>query len=796
MLNACSRTLRAVSLVCLLWFVTGCSDPVGENDRSPANGLAGRMLLWHAWDETDTVYLQDELARFAQIHPDVTIRTQAFASQDELYARFLRASDAGLGPDLLFAPHEWIRQLAERKLIQPIDEFVDPSMRDRYMPAALSAMSFDERLYGLPESVNTSLLFYKKSQIETPPATLTDLLREANQGHAIALSTHFPDAGWGIRAFGGKMFDDAGNIIVDRGGFTNWLAWLKNAGEQPGIILDRNHGLLRQRFIDDASISYFVGDFYDLAFLRQTMGDDAVAPAILPSGPNGSAGPFLHVNGLLFSGASSPSQQRIALEFATFLTNAEQSANLMRAAQRVPANVDVRINPRLEPELYLLTNQARAAITVPNWSASDQIFALVDEAFYKVLEGVIEAPQAAVEVTARLQSDLGIETVDSESVGCTDFGPIRLLTTWTNAELSALNTIILRYAQQCPAAKLLLTQTSPEELLSQAGANAELLSANDLFLGSQATLNQLARAEQVQPLDGLADLDLLQRFWPEALEAMRVDRSLYGIPMILDVDSLYFNRTMVSQPALTLADLKSEAEIGVPIVFAGSFAANFWQISAFGGQLPDAELALAVGSQPWVEALQWLAEGVEAGTISLVDSEPAAMQRFIAGDSAYLVGGPQLMPGLIAELGSDVIGVTPLPAGPIGDAAPLLHAEGFMLTAAPETTEAARALRFAVFATNASNQQWLATIASRVPANATTDLSEINSVIPFLPQLSTVTVWPNLAEERLLLTVLERVYQTVLMGSSEAEEALRTAQRTLGLAPLSVPEEGEPTDEP
>ena len=783
------RLFRVLTLLCLLWLLTGCSP---RDD----DALHGRMLLWHTGDEADIALLQDELIRFAQIHPDVTIRTQAFSGADELYSAFLRASDAGLGPDLLLAPHEWIRPFADQGLIRPIEQAIDNGDRDRYMPTALTALTYQDHLYGLPQSVNTSILYYKNAHIQAPPTTLAEMLNAADQGHAVAFSSNFPDAGWGIQAFGGRIFNDAYAVIVDRGGFTNWLAWLNNASERPGIILDTNRDLLRRRFIDDASISYFVGDFDDLAVLRQALGADSIGLALLPGGPNGNAGPFLHVRGMLFSSASSPNQQHLALTFALFITNAEQSSNLMRQAQQVPANLNVRINPRLEPDLHMMANQARAAVAIPNQAGSAEILTLINDAFVKVLEGVIEAPEAAAEVSDRLQSELGIEMPTISSSVCDDFGTIRLLSLWSGPESDALETVLLRYAQQCPAVEVEVIPISTAELLDIAAENRLESVPYDLILGSQELLHRMARAEQVQPLDTLVDPELLQRFWPQVLNAMRVDDTLFGLPVLLDLDALYFNRDLVGQPALTLADFAHEAEQGKPIVFVAGFAANFWQINAFGGQFVDADGVLHIGDPGWRDGLQWLATAVEAGTIELVNDEAEALQRFLDRESAYLVGGPELMPRLLAEMGEETIGVATLPAGPVDNASPLLHADGFMLVPAPSTTRATRAMRFVTFVTNPANQRWLATISSRVPANAATELTDISSVTPFVEQVAQVTVRPNLENGDELLAALEEAYHAVLFGNVSPADALMSARRTLESDLIPNSDQGENDDEP
>jgi arabinogalactan oligomer/maltooligosaccharide transport system substrate-binding protein len=300
--------IRGVMFVIAIMLLAACSGRSGEDD-----GLTGRILLWHAYDDNAAAALDDIFARFAELNPQTLVKVLHFASEEEMMAQFLDAADGGLGPDVLITSSEWVPSLVQADLLRPVDGLPD-EVRARFMPDALALLEVDDRLYGLPESVNTSVLFYNKRLVEQPATTLDALLAEATSGNYVGMSADFADAFWGVGTFGGRLFADDGRIMLDRGGFANWLEWLKNVGERPGVVVDGDLAFLRSEFLAGA-IAYMIADSDQFPLLSAEMGD-ALGVAPLPSGPVGSATPFLSADAIFVSSASSDEQARLAAALA------------------------------------------------------------------------------------------------------------------------------------------------------------------------------------------------------------------------------------------------------------------------------------------------------------------------------------------------------------------------------------------------------------------------------------------------------------------------------------------------
>ncbi|MEZ4560295.1 MAG: extracellular solute-binding protein [Caldilineaceae bacterium] len=685
------RTTFVVVITVL--FLAACGG-----DAKNSDALSGRILLWHSYDDAATAALEDILARFGELNPHTVVKVQRFDDEAAMMAQFRAAAAGGLGPDALLTSSDWVLPLVEDRLLRPVDAALSENVRGRFMPDALSALQVDGRLYGLPQSVNTTVLFYNRDLVEEPATTLDDLVAEATSGNYVAMASGFVDAFWGVSTFGGQLTDDTGRIILDRGGFANWLEWLKNVRDRPSVVLDADADFLRSQFVDGA-VAYLIADSALSPQLAAEMGDKlGVAP--LPSGPVGSAAPFLTADAILLNSASSQEQAHLATTLAEFITNVEQSATFMRRTQRVPANGQVRINPRLNPAVSAMAAQARNAVPLPNTPLRDTILGELADAQTRVLEGVLEPATAARETTQTLNSELGFGETATPVATCSTVGVIRVANLLPAPSATVLDDLTRDFRQVCPSIVVQMTMVSTDTVSINGASNdsaavdptstdsapidsavsggaatlepsprdvaevRSLANSYDLIIGSQRTLLALVQSDGVQELSARADAEQLQRYWPQSIAAMRVDGGLYGQPLAATTSALYFNRALVETPARNLDELERQATDGVPLVLDVSFADAFWGISAFSAQPSTVGFNVVLDIQAQADWLDWLLTLERDARAQLVFTSDAARRAFMDGGSGYFVGRLSDYAALADALGTDNVGVATLPSGP------------------------------------------------------------------------------------------------------------------------------------
>ena len=361
---------------------------------------AGRIVLWHSWGSGDGDALASILSGFQAKYPQVTVDT-LFVADTDLPKAYADAVLAGTGPDLVLAPTWWLSDFVDLGVVQPLDMSVDQATVDQYWPAAVDNLRWNGQLYGLPTDFELVSLFVNTALAPNgAPATTADLLAQAQaaptQGAGLYNSLYH--LFWGLPAYGARLFDDSGAVVLDQGGdAAGYLAWLRQMGQTPGSYVDTDYGMLLDRF-KKGEFAYFVDGPWAIADLSAALGTN-LAVASLPAGPSGPAQPWLHADGVMLNPRTAPEQQRLSLLFAEYLTSAESGSALASQAKRLPANRNAVIGDN--PLLQGFMNQAANAQAMSNRPEMEQVWGYAGDMVVKVVDGNAD-PAATVAETAAL----------------------------------------------------------------------------------------------------------------------------------------------------------------------------------------------------------------------------------------------------------------------------------------------------------------------------------------------------------------------------------------------------------
>ncbi len=91
---------------------------------------------------------------------------------DQIRDRLATAGPAGEGPDLIIGAHDWLGQLVTSGLVAPVD--LGAAASD-FSDVAISAMSYDGQLYGVPYAVENVALIRNADLVPEAPATFEEL---------------------------------------------------------------------------------------------------------------------------------------------------------------------------------------------------------------------------------------------------------------------------------------------------------------------------------------------------------------------------------------------------------------------------------------------------------------------------------------------------------------------------------------------------------------------------------------------------------------------------------------------
>ncbi|HFC11971.1 MAG TPA: extracellular solute-binding protein, partial [Anaerolineae bacterium] len=606
------------TLVWLLFFtlfLTSCR--LLDRKSDPSAELEGEILIWHTWDGVQQAVLEELFDNFSELFPGVTIVGERFAP-DNLQAAFKEQAVLGLGPDILIASADWAQDLHQQGLVKDIQSA--DLATDEFLANALGVLQNEDDLFGLPFTLNTFALYYnrsllnpQRSQSESdaelaqlvqaqqaeitntatlqtldnlltqfaserseplqPPANLEELLQQANAGHKVAMRSDFYGAFWGIQAFGGQLFDAENRVILNQGGFANWLSWLKRAGDNPNVILNRRSRTSTDLFIN-GDVTYYVGLTTDFPILQEALGAENVGVARLPGRQNKPAGPLLEVEAIMFSRAATDTSYAISLRLAQYLTSNEQQKELALLAGKLPTNNQVRIDPRVSPVMAEFIAQGRTAVPIrlENRTIMSDILKLGNDFYALVLDGEIGVVEAANSLTQQVNDTFGLETLVASALDACDVtGTVALWHSWSGKKEEALIATRDAFIKGCPEANILLVKLEQTELFDRLSSDGESRKPPALILGVNQWIIDLASQGIIRDIDAQIDPDFLQRYAPVVERAARFNTRVYGIPVNLDVAALYYNTRMVEDPPAVLDDVLTFATPDTPFAMPLGF---------------------------------------------------------------------------------------------------------------------------------------------------------------------------------------------------------------------------------
>jgi len=767
------KRLTILFLINLTFWITGCGTLVPTKPQ---------VMVWHDWSGEDVKILNSLIADFIAINPDTHVVVRYFPA-NQLESRYIEQSKLGFGPDLVFGSSFWVHELAENGLIQPVE-----ANRATYASAALKTVTYQGKLYGLPLFMHTDMLYYNRNQVDIPPRTLDQLIVQATDNKTVALPVNFETAFWGIQTFGGQLFDETGRVLLDQGGFANWLGWLKNATTIPNIVWDNDTEALQEMFKNE-QVGYFIGNTTLLAELETNMGVEAVGVAPLPEGPNGKAGPFLHTETLFFNSRSSNRQHKAALLLGQFLTNTEQQTKLARQLRRTPANTNVRLNSRVYPTLNSIMVQSKTAVPRPNLPQMDDLEIEGSKAYIEALTGAVNLSDTVTRLMSTLDEAYGVETTTASTtdLACTTSaqGLLLIWHSWQGGSQKALRDLTNQFSGQCPEISISLSYVPQNLLLSEYRTAIKAGRGPALLIGPNHWIAPLADSNAIVDLSYLVEPHVWQQYLPVSQQAMRYQKGIYGFPQSMQVTGLYAKPSQINDPVRFLTDLPDYVTDRNPFAMPIGFEPLFGGITAFNSQRFTQSSDYLTDETAIANWLDWLRTIQQDNGFILSTNYDDLVTSFTQGEAIYLLGNSRSLADIKAQLQDDLM-IAPLPAGPEQSVRPFMLVEGIMLNPIirNDAAQTELALSFAQYLTQTDSQTQFMVGADHVPTNVNVDTSAHPLIESFVAQAEASIPYPNHLQWAEIVKLGNTMYDNVLLHNQSLTQTVTmftaNVQQTLG----------------
>ena len=146
------------------------------------------------------------------------------------------------------------------------------------------------------------------------------------------------------------------------------------------------------------------------------------------------------------------------------------------------------------------------------------------------------------------------------------------------------------------------------------------------------------------------------------LEQVKLGGEIYGLPFLVDVQALCFNRDHVSTAPKSFEQLRQFARQGISIGLNSSFLKTIWGAPGFGADVFTRSGETSMNPEGWGKWIEALSQLDREPQIVLIEPDSTILQYFISGELSIIPCRSHVLPLLREKIGSEKLGVASLPS--------------------------------------------------------------------------------------------------------------------------------------
>ncbi|MGD6968378.1 sugar ABC transporter substrate-binding protein [Rossellomorea vietnamensis] len=414
------KYMGIMSGIALSLSLVACGPQENDEANSDASDTSDNgnveLVVWE--DVEKSVGIKDAVAKFEEEN-DVTVKVveKAYAQQIE----DLRLDGpAGTGPDVLTMPGDQIGTAVTEGLITELN--VAEDVQSIYTDAAMRSQIVDNKVYGLPKAVETTMLFYNKDLVaeDELPETLDDWYdysKEVTDGGNFGFLALFDQIYYAqsvMSGYGGYIFgktEDGGFEATDIGlnndGAVEGAQYIQKFYQEglfpAGIIGEQGINVLEGLFTEGKAAAIISGPWNIDPFTQAGVNFGVAKLPALSNGENMSS--FIGVKS--YNVSSYSKQAELAEKLVVFLANEENSKTRYEVTKEVPAVQALADDPVVaESEAAkAVAEQSQFSELMPNIPAMNEVWTPADAALQTIATGKAE-PKPAL--------DQAVETIKGQ----------------------------------------------------------------------------------------------------------------------------------------------------------------------------------------------------------------------------------------------------------------------------------------------------------------------------------------------------------------------------------------------
>lgn len=377
---------------------------------------AAELIVWHAYRGAEKTAFEKVAQLYQTKMASKGIKVTTLAIPYDAYADKISASvPRGKGPDVfIYAQDRLGGWIESGKTVEPIGFYMDDATRAQFLPDMLDAMTYKGTVYGLPLNYKSITLIYNKALVKTPPRTSAELVKlaksltnaESGRYGLVYWYTNFYFHSALMNAFGGRVFDKDGKLVVDSpqtiASIKQMMKWYKQDGIMP---TEPSEALVSSMFNEGKAAMVFNGPWFIGEISPSVNYGLAVLPVIDEAGKKPMR-PWLTIEGAYVSASSK--QKELAYDFAKFLASEEAGLILALEGRQLHTNAAIYKDKRVAGDVVLKAfhDQLSSAEPMPNLAEMTMMWSPVTTAMNKVVKGNATPEAALKEASDAIQESI------------------------------------------------------------------------------------------------------------------------------------------------------------------------------------------------------------------------------------------------------------------------------------------------------------------------------------------------------------------------------------------------------
>ncbi|MBZ9797131.1 ABC transporter substrate-binding protein [Mesorhizobium sp. ES1-4] len=347
-------------------------------------------------------YFEQVKKEFEAKNPGITVKFEV-VPWDVLLQKLTTDITAGTNADLSIIGTRWLIDFVQQDVAEPLDSYITPEFKGRFIDTFLSPSIMGGKTYGLPIAASARAMYYNKELFEKagiakPPATWTELQEDARkikaqgafgfglQGKEIETDVYYYYAMW---SQGTEILNKDGTSGLSTPGALEaaklYKSMIDEGLTEPGVTSNNREDV--QNLFKQGK----VGMMITAPFLSNQIKDEApnlkYGVAAIPAGPTGARGTYGVTDSMIMFKNSKNKDE--AWKLMDFLFTTEQRAKFTQGEGFLPVNkeeakMDYYVNNADLAAFTALLPDARFAPVIPGW---EEVAQITSDAMQKIYLG-------------------------------------------------------------------------------------------------------------------------------------------------------------------------------------------------------------------------------------------------------------------------------------------------------------------------------------------------------------------------------------------------------------------------